>query len=163
MFEIRKATVADIPLIRELTYRIWPQTYASILTQEQIDYMLEMMYSKESLEKQMTIEGCQFIIVYEENKPCGFASYNEEEPQRWKLNKIYILQDQQGKGTGKYVINYILEEIKKHNAVSLFLQVNQHNSAKAFYERLGFIETDFINLDIGRGFFMNDYIMEKKL
>ena len=163
MFEIKKATVEDIPLIRELTYRIWPQTYASILTQEQIDYMLEMMYSEESLQKQMTKDDCQFIIVYEKDKPCGFASYNEEEPQRWKLNKIYILQDQQGKGTGKYVINYILDEIKKHNAVSLFLQVNQHNTAKAFYERLGFIETDFINLDIGSGFFMNDYIMEKKL
>lgn len=163
MFEIKKATAADIPLIRELTFRVWPQTYASILTQEQIDYMLEMMYSESSLQKQIEKDGCQFIIVYEDGNPVGFASYNEEETQRWKLNKIYILQNQQGKGTGKYVINYILEEIKSQNATSLFLQVNQYNTAKAFYERLGFIETDFINLDIGNGFFMNDYIMEKKL
>ena len=163
MFEIKKATVADIPLIRELTFRVWPQTYASILTKEQIDYMLKMMYSESSLQNQITTDGCQFIIVYEDGNPVGFASYNEEEPQRWKLNKIYILQNQQGKGTGKYVINYILEEIKNQNAVSLFLQVNQHNKARIFYERLGFIETDFINLDIGNGFFMNDYIMEKKV
>jgi ribosomal protein S18 acetylase RimI-like enzyme len=73
------------------------------------------------------------------------------------------LQNQQGKGTGKYVINYIIEEIKKQNAASIFLQVNQHNNAKIFYERLGFAEVDFINLDIGNGFFMNDFIMEKKL
>lgn len=163
MFEIKKATVADIPLIRELTYRVWPQTYISILTQEQIDYMLEMMYSTSSLQKQITSDGCQFIIVYDNGNPVGFASYSEEEPQRWKLNKIYVLQNQQGKGTGKYVINYILEEIKKQSGTSLFLQVNQHNKAKTFYERLGFVETDFINLDIGNGFFMNDYIMEKKL
>ena len=163
MFEIKNATDADIPLIRELTYRVWPQTYASILTQEQIDYMLEMMYSESSLHKQIAIDGCQFIIVYENGNPVGFASYHEEQPHRWKLNKIYILQNQQGKGTGKYVIDYIIEEIKKQNAQSLFLQVNQYNKAKAFYERLGFIETDFINLDIGNGFFMNDYIMEKKI
>jgi len=163
MFQIKKAGIDEIALIRELTFRVWPQTYASIITQEQIDYMLEMMYSTSSLEKQMTEQGCQFIIVFEDGNPVGFASYNEEEPKRWKLNKIYILQNQQGKGTGKYVINYIIDEIKKQSASSLFLQVNRNNNAKAFYERLGFDEVDLINLDIGNGFFMNDYIMEKKL
>ena len=163
MYEIKKAETGDIPLIRELTFRVWPQTYASILSQEQIDYMLEMMYSEASLKKQMTEDGCQFIIVYEDGNPVGFASYSEEEPKRWKLNKIYVLQNQQGKGTGKHVINYIIEEIKKQNANSLFLQVNRYNNAKAFYEKLGFIEIDFINLDIGNGYFMNDYVMEKKL
>jgi len=111
----------------------------------------------------MTKDRCQFIIVYENGNPVGFASYNEEEAQRWKLNKIYVLQNQQGKGTGKYVINYIIEEIKKQNANSLFLQVNRYNNAKAFYEKLGFTEIDFISLDIGNGYFMNDYVMEKKL
>jgi len=163
MFEIKKATVTDIPLIRELTFRVWPQTYASILTHEQIDYMLEMMYSESSLKKQITDDGCEFIIVYEDGNPVGFASYSEEEQQRWKLNKIYVLQNQQGKGTGKFVLNYIIEKIKNHNATSLFLQVNQNNNAKIFYEKLGFTEVDFINLDIGNGYFMNDYIMEKKL
>jgi len=163
MFDIRKAGVNDISLIRELTFRVWPQTYASILTQEQIDYMLEMMYSENSLQKQIKEDGCQFIIVFEDGNPVGFASYHEAEPRRWKLNKIYILQNQQGKGTGKFVIKYIIDEIKQQNANSLFLQVNQHNNAKAFYEHLGFSEVDFINLDIGHGFFMNDYIMEKNL
>jgi N-acetylglutamate synthase-like GNAT family acetyltransferase len=163
MFEIKKAEIDDIPLIRELTFRVWPQTYASILSQEQIDYMLEMMYSEFSLKNQMTKDGCQFIIVYENGNPVGFASYSEEETQRWKLNKIYVLQNQQGKGTGKHMINYIIEEIKKQNANSLYLQVNRYNNAKSFYEKLGFAEIDFINLDIGNGYFMNDYVMEKKL
>ena len=163
MFEIKKAGIDEIPLIRELTFRVWPQTYASILSQEQIDYMLEMMYSESSLKKQMTEGGCQFIIIYENGNPVGFASYSEEETQRWKLNKIYVLQNQQGKGTGKHMINYIIEEIKKQNANSLYLQVNRYNNAKTFYEKLGFAEIDFINLDIGNGYFMNDYVMEKKL
>lgn len=163
MFEIKKAGIDDIPLIRELTFRVWPQTYASILSREQIDYMLDMMYSEASLNKQMSQGGCHFIIVYDDGNPVGFASYNEEEAGRWKLNKIYVLQNQQGKGTGKYVINYIIEEIKKQNGSSLFLQVNRYNNAKVFYEKLGFNEIDFINLDIGHGYFMNDYIMEKKL
>ena len=163
MFEIKKAEIDDIALIRELTFLVWPQTYASILSQEQIDYMLEMMYSESSLKKQMTEDGCKFIIVYENGNPVGFASYSEEQLHKWKLNKIYVLQNQQGKGTGKYLINYIIDEIKKQNANSLFLQVNRYNNAKTFYEKLGFTEIAFINLDIGNGYFMNDYVMEKKL
>lgn len=163
MFEIRNATTEEIPLIRELTFRVWPQTYASILTQQQIDYMLDMMYSETSLQRQMTKEGCQFIIVYENGNPVGFASYSEVKPKKWKLHKIYILQNRQGKGTGRFVIDHIIDEIKTKNGSSLFLQVNKHNKAKSFYEKLGFAEVDFINLDIGNGFFMTDYIMEKKL
>jgi len=63
LFTIRKATPEDIPLIRELCYKVWPQTFASILSQDKIDYMLEYMYSAASLQKQME-EGSQFIFVY---------------------------------------------------------------------------------------------------
>ena len=163
MFEIRKALVEDIPVIRELTFRVWPQTYASIISQEQIDYMLEMMYSEASLAKQMTEEGCTFIIVYENGNPVGFASFAETEPGIWKLHKIYILQNQQGKGTGKFVINHIISTIKERKAEALQLQVNRHNKAKEFYERLGFTVLKIADFDIGNGYFMNDYVMEKKL
>ena len=162
MFSIKKATIADIALIRELTYKVWPQTYADILTKQQIDYMLAMMYSEQSLEKQMA-GGSQFIFVYEDAEPVGFASYEEIKPTAWKLHKIYVLTSQQGKGTGKFVIDHIVEEIRKQGAISLELQVNRNNRAKGFYEKLGFIEREMINLDIGNGFFMNDYVMEKKI
>ena len=113
MLSIRTASVKDIPLIKELTFAIWPQTYRSIISQQQIDYMLDMMYSTESLQKQMEEDGCTFIIVYDEKEPVGFASYVESDPAIWKLNKIYVLPSQQGKGTGKFIINYIISQIKK--------------------------------------------------
>lgn len=163
MFEIKKASTADIPLIRELTFRIWPQTYAPILSQEQIDYMLDMMYSETSLTKQMTTEGCHFIIVYENKKPVGFASFGETEPGIWKLHKIYILPTQQGKGSGRFALDYIIETIKEKGATALQLQVNRYNKAKDFYEKLGFAVIKIADFDIGNGYFMNDYVMEKKL
>ncbi len=162
MFSIRKTTYIDIPLIRELTYKVWPQTYASILSPEQITYMLDMMYSEESLKKQMN-EGAQFIIVYDELEPAGFASYQQIETGVYKLHKIYVLPSQQGKGTGRFIIDQVIQEIKNKGALSLKLQVNINNKAKSFYEKLGFREKELINLDIGNGFFMNDYIMEKTI
>ena len=127
MLAVTKATASDIPLCRHLTFDIWPKTYSVVISKEQIDYMLEMMYNPATLQKQMEEDGCTFIIVYDDKEPVAFASYNETEPQLWKLNKIYILQSQQGKGTGKFIINYIVAEIKTKHAKALQLQVNREN------------------------------------
>jgi GNAT superfamily N-acetyltransferase len=162
VLNIRNATVDDIPVIRELTFRIWPQTYTAIISQQQIDYMLEMMYSEGSLKKQME-EGSRFILVLDEKEAVGFASYGEIEPGVYKLHKIYILFSQQGKGTGSFVIDYIISKIRKQGAIALQLQVNRNNKAKSFYEKLGFAVIEEADFDIGNGWFMNDYVMEKKL
>lgn len=161
MLNIRNASVDDVPLIRELALKIWPQTYASIISKEQIEFMLEMMYSDDSLKEQM-IEGCIFIIVEDGKVPVGFASYEEIKPAIFKLHKIYILANQQGKGTGRYMVDYIISDIRNQGAKTLQLQVNRNNNAKIFYERLGFEVIKEADFDIGNGFFMNDYVMEKK-
>jgi len=162
MHSIRKAGISDVSLIRELTFKVWPQTYAPILSQAQIDYMLEMMYSETSLQQQME-SGCNFFIVYDNEEAVGFASFQHTGEGVYKLHKIYVLPSQQGKGTGKFLLNHIIEEIKKEDAASLQLQVNRFNKAKDFYEKLGFIVIKEADFDIGNGYFMNDYVMEKKL
>jgi len=162
VLKIRKASITDIPLIRDLTFRIWPQTYTGLLTPEQIEYMLGMMYSESSLEKQMN-SGSQFIFVYDDEEPVGFAAYFSKELSIYKLDKIYILPSQQGKGTGRFVIDYIVDELKKKEASALQLQVKRDNKARFFYEKLGFKILHEINVDIGNGYFKNDYLMEKKL
>jgi N-acetylglutamate synthase-like GNAT family acetyltransferase len=162
MLDIRNASIKDIPLIQELTYQIWPQTYAPILSKEQIDYMLEMMYSDTSLQQQM-VDGARFLIAYDDKVPVGFAAFQEIKPTLFKLHKIYVLGTKHGKGTGRFMINHIIEEIRKQGASTLQLQVNRHNKAKDFYELLGFTIIEEADFDIGNGYFMNDYVMEKKI
>ncbi|MBS1622231.1 MAG: GNAT family N-acetyltransferase [Bacteroidetes bacterium] len=160
MYKIRNATTEDISLIRELTFQVWPQTYAAILSKEQITYMLEMMYSEASLIRQME-DGCRFIIASENEEPVGFASFQQTEPGVFKLHKIYVLTSQQGKGTGKFIIDHIINEIKSQNAKALQLQVNRYNKAIDFYLKSGFRIVKEIDLEIGEGYFMNDYVMER--
>lgn len=161
-YNIQYATAADIPLIRELALKIWPQTYASILSADKITYMLELMYSPASLAQQME-KGAQFLFLYDDIEPVAFASYQETDPGIFKLHKIYVLISQQGKGAGRFIIDHILAEIKKKGATALQLQVNRNNKARSFYEKLGFTVIEEIDLDIGSGHIMDDYIMEKKL
>lgn len=163
MLSIRNAAIKDIPLIRALCFKVWPQTYSSLLSKEQVDYMLEMMYSEASLKKQMIDEDCRFIFVYDNDEPVGFASFSETDPMIFKLHKIYILQNQQGRGTGKFIIDYIIDTIKSEGATALRLQVHRKNKAIKFYEKSGFTILFEFKFDIGKGYIMDDYMMEKNL
>jgi len=109
---IRSASITDIELIRSLCFEVWPQTYASIISQEQIEYMLDRMYSPLSLQQQME-EGAHFILLYNDALPIGFASYQVITPTHCKLHKLYVLPTQQGKGGGRVMISTFLSKSKK--------------------------------------------------
>ena len=87
---------------------------------------------------------------------------SHENADVYHLNKIYLLNGQQGKNMGKKMLDYIIEEIKKSGAKALQLNVNRYNSAVHFYEKQGFKIIREEDIDIGEGFFMNDYVMEKE-
>lgn len=159
---IRKATEDYIPLIRQLTSRVWPQTYIPIIGEEQVNYMLEMMYSAESLTAQLK-EGNEFIIVYDGEEPVGFASFGLVSPNTYKLHKLYVLTSMHGKGAGRYMIGEIIKKLIERNARQLLLNVNRNNPAKKFYEKLGFTVIKEEDIAIGNGYFMNDYVMSISL
>lgn len=161
MLSIKIATVADIPLIRNLSFRIWPATYFPIIGEKQVAYMLSLFYSPEILERQMTEQGQTFIICYDDETPVAFAAYSEIEPLVYKLHKIYALPQRQRTGIGQYMLAYIVNDLRSRNATALRLNVNRHNHvAKAFYEKTGFKHFMEEDIDIGGGFFMNDHVLE---
>ena len=156
---IRTAAIADINIIRQLAEATWPDAYGEIISEEQINYMLNLIYNDGALTEQMQ-KGHTFFIANFNGTDIGFASVSEDGSEGCKLNKLYVLPSIQKSGAGKALleeaINYT--RIKKHNR--LFLQVNKANKAKDFYIKMGFtIEKEYV-LDIGNGFVMDDYIME---
>ena len=124
--------------------------------------MLDLMYGESSLREQMEKDH-SFLILSDHNEPQGFASYSEIEPSLWKLHKLYVLPSYQGKGGGRSLIDFILNDVKSKGGKALQLNVNRNNKAKDFYERLGFRVIRSEDIDIGNGYFMNDYIMELRV
>jgi diamine N-acetyltransferase len=164
MSEIRNAEIDDIETIRELAYKIWPAAYEEILGKAQLDYMLEKIYSLSSLHNQFNVLKHHFIMVVEDDTPIGFASFcAHDDPKVYHLHKIYVLPGEQGKNVGKQVLDYIISAIKTGGATALQLNVNRFNKALHFYEKQGFKIIREEDIDIGSGFFMNDYVMEKKI
>jgi GNAT superfamily N-acetyltransferase len=160
--QITLAGLTDRDFIRSVSERTWPSTYGHIISQEQIDFMLEWMYSDASLEKQMNT-GCEFYIANLNGNDVGFCSVSPEAEDTnevaHKLNKLYILPSAQGTGAGKALLNKSIEVAKAAGSSSLFLQVNKQNDAYTFYLKHGFVKEQEFKFDIGNGFFMDDYVM----
>ncbi|MDE3252389.1 MAG: GNAT family N-acetyltransferase [Bacteroidota bacterium] len=159
---IRNAGITDIAVIQHIAYQTWPAAYGNILSEAQLDYMLEKMYSEKALQTQME-EGHQFFLAEKEEGPFGFASVSEEAPEIFKLNKLYVLPHIQKTGAGKALLKEVIRYARSNKGKRLQLQVNRHNAAKHFYINQGFGIIREADTDIGNGFFMNDFIMEKLL
>lgn len=161
MFSIRKATTNDIPLIHEMAWVVFPHTYKEILTPEQIDYMMEWMYSEDSLHKQMEKDGHIYYLAFKEDEPAGYLSIQPEGEHVFHLQKIYVLPSFQGMKLGKQLFEQAIKAIKElHPApCQMRLNVNRQNKALAFYERMGMVKVDEGDFPIGNGYYMNDFIM----
>jgi ribosomal protein S18 acetylase RimI-like enzyme len=153
----------EIPALQTLAHATWEPTYQSILSQEQIQFMYEDIYSEESLREQMH-NGQKFYFIQEAAENVGFLSVTDTNTAegRFKLNKLYVLPQLHGQGLGRRAMEAAICLVEKHHGKIMELNVNRHNKAKDFYERCGFIITREEDIPIGE-YWMNDYVMEKKL
>jgi diamine N-acetyltransferase len=162
--EIRNAGVADIPLLRTLAQTIWRACYPAIISIEQIEFMLEWMYSEEQIRGEMDRGVAWEIIELGEQGPIGFISYQLEADSRVKLNKLYILPDFQRRGIGRHAMSHVLERARSLGGTSVWMQVNKRNhAAVAAYQRAGFAIDKEAVFDIGGGYVMDDFLMSKPL
>ncbi|MBC7400084.1 MAG: GNAT family N-acetyltransferase, partial [Mucilaginibacter sp.] len=135
-----------------------------ILEKEQIEFMLGEIYSHKKLTTQID-QGLQtFLLLSEGEVPVAFAAYSprEDDPDIYKLHKIYCLPSTQGKGYGKVLLNEVIAKVIEAGKSVLELNVNRHNNAKSFYEKMGFSIAYEEDIAIGP-YWMNDYVMRKEL
>jgi GNAT superfamily N-acetyltransferase len=160
---IRQATDSDIQAINELAEKIWWPSYRNIISDEQISFMLNDMYSSESLREQMN-SGIEFLIVERDKLPLAFAGFSETDTknQVFKLHKLYVLPTEQGQGTGRKLIEHVSSLAKAKGGKILELNVNRGNPAHHFYSKIGFDIYQTIDINYHH-FVLNDYVMRKKL
>ncbi len=165
ILELKKATTADIPIIRNIAMATWPVTYGGIISANQIAYMLNMMYAENVLLQQMQSGEQEFIIAFQNDTPIAFTGFGvvKIEPLTYKLHKLYVLPSIQKTGAGQRLLQEVETIAKAAGAVQLILNVNRANNALAFYQQKGFTVIEDMELDIGHGFYMTDHVMGKDL
>ena len=157
---IRQASKDDCSAINKLAHSIWHSHYPGIITIQQIDFMLEKMYSIEKL-NQLLDSGSIILVAEEDEKLLGYICFREETENSFFLDKLYVATALQHKNIGSLLLEAMLSSLSEDIVVRL--QVNRSNfKAINFYFKKGFVIERSEDFDLGNGFFMNDFVMIKK-
>jgi ribosomal protein S18 acetylase RimI-like enzyme len=157
-------TTSDAFTISTLAKVIWRHHYASIISSEQIDYMLTQRYQPNLIKKQLLNPEIWWRKLVLNTKIIGFSCcMRTARPNELKIDKFYIHCDYHRKGYGAMLMADAIETMTLNNLKSLILTVNKQNqSAILAYQHYGFEITGDSVVDIGGGFTMNDYLMHMK-
>ena len=162
---IRFAGKDDIPVIRTMADVVFRRTYKEILSPGQMEYMMDMMYSEESLAQQVAGAGKWFCIAELDGTPAAYVSYEREGAHPdgrplYHLQKLYVLPEYQRRHVGSGMLGFVTDHLRAENpgGFRVELNVNRNNPAVSFYEHAGMVRDRSGDFPIGSGFYMNDHI-----
>jgi len=159
-FKLAKTNL-DFNTISVLAKNIWTEHYTPIIGLDQVNYMLEKFQSEIAIQNQINIDSYKYYLIINENTAIGYLSIKNNDDALF-LSKIYIDKSCRGKGFGKIAINFIEEQAKDLNCQKIYLTVNKYNMNSIMaYQKIGFIKTEELVIDIGNGYVMDDFRMEK--
>jgi GNAT superfamily N-acetyltransferase len=156
-------TPQQLDAVAGLAHEIWYEYYVPLIGRAQVDYMVGKFQSSGAMQQQLH-EGYEYFTTERDGQPIGYCAVQEQPAQNSLfLSKLYLLRDARGGGTGRVCMEFIEQLARRRGLTLLWLTVNKGNPAVKAYERLGFrIAADLV-MDIGGGFVMDDYRMEKSL
>ena len=165
IIQISPVSRADVDAIAALARIVWQDAYPGIISQAQIDYMLEQRYNTLRLLEELGMPNLWWDKATVDGELAAFAStLTSEKPGELKLDKLYVDPLRQRLGLGGRLIAHVSERALAQGCTTLILAVNKRNEpAIAAYTKHGFVVRDAVRVDIGNDFVMDDFIMEKSL
>jgi ribosomal protein S18 acetylase RimI-like enzyme len=155
------ATAIDIETVARLAKEIWYEHYVPIIGREQVDYMVPRMQSVPAIAAQIA-EGYEYFLAAVDGEEVGYAAVRSEDGAVF-LSKLYVRKSARRSGIARRMLAHLEDSARVRGLRSIWLTVNKENPALQAYLRLGFRVTGPIVTDIGDGFVMDDYRMEKTI
>lgn len=156
-------TDTQIVQLAKLARTIWYTYFPDIISQSQTEYMVSLFQSEPAIADQIHHDGFTYYFINVDGCAVGYAGIRATKTELC-LSKLYLSKEFRGQGIARVALSF-LEKCCAEKSLSLIrLTVNRYNeSTIRIYEKMGFeiIRTSVSN--IGGGFVMDDYIMEKRL
>ena len=161
MLRLRPVSSEEMPSLAALASFIWHEYFPCILSESQIDYMVDRFQSEPAMRSQVAEKGYRYYFIVDDGSVVGYTAIVPEGDVLF-ISKVYLLKEHRGKGLGTQAIKCIFDICSKEGFRSAYLTVNRGNAkAISAYERNGFRTVREQVTDIGNGFVMDDYVMEK--
>jgi ribosomal protein S18 acetylase RimI-like enzyme len=152
----------DLQELSILASEIWHEYFPGIISDLQVDYMVEKYQSYDAIRRQIT-EGYEYYFVKEYGFVLGYIGIHCE-PEKLFLSKLYLKREYRGKGLFHAMLSFCENVARSRGLHAMYLTVNRENKPTiAVYLKKGFHIVSDKKADIGNGFFMDDHIMEKSL
>lgn len=162
--EIRLAAAADFSTIESIARKTWPLAYGTVLSKEQLNYMLDLFYSKSALKADVLIKKHYYYLAFSQGEAVGFAGIEHQYlPNTTKLHKLYVLPHFQRQNLGIQLLDFVSKIALEAGCSALTLNVNRYNSAKKFYKKNGFTVVKSEDIELEHGYLMEDYVLVKSL
>ena len=164
--EFRKVSADEWFTIHTIAHKTWPTAYGEMISIQQLNYMLDLIYSESSIRRQIENMRHEYIIGYQSGKQVGFASIEQhfKNANQLMIHKLYVLPEFQGRGLGKIFIKYITTLALDASHDILCLKVfHKNQKGIAFYKSIGFLIYGEEETDIGNGYEILDYVMTKNV
>jgi diamine N-acetyltransferase len=169
MSPLKTVEVLDSALVEKvamLADEIWTEYYTPIIGREQVRYMFDKFQSADSIARQIAEERYRYYLLYQRDEtPIGYmAAVDQPSEQALFLSKIYFKKETRGRGYGGESLRFLEGLARQNQRTKISLTVNKYNlSSIAAYEKMGFKKVRAVVADIGGGFFMDDYVLEKSV
>ncbi|MDI9400904.1 MAG: GNAT family N-acetyltransferase [Limisphaerales bacterium] len=153
----------EIPALVGLAAEIWREHFPPIIGAEMVEYMLEKFQSEPAIRRQMEEEAVRYYFIEEAAERVGYMAIRPE-PEALFLSKIYLRQSFRGRGLSRIAMDFLVSFCREHRLCKIWLTVNRFNLGPiAAYEKLGFRKVRTQCVDVGQGYVMDDYVMEKEV
>lgn len=161
---IQVQSKAQIQVVAQLADTIWREHFTAVIGIEQVNYMLAKYQNFNAIKMQIELGWSYYLFKMDDEHVAYCALIPDAKKHRVMLSKLYVRNDYRGKGLGSYILNFIEGEYKGGSNKYLWLTVNRFNTNSInWYKHHQFTVIDEVKKDIGKGYFMDDYIMEKQL
>lgn len=155
--------VGGLSEVADMADEIWHEYFPCILTDEQIDYMVDRFQSERAMREQVSEKGYEYALIVTDEGRVGYTGISVSGDKLF-ISKLYLKKEYRGKGYGTGAMRIIFDIGRQRGSESVYLTVNKRNDrAIRSYTSNGFKTVQSIVTDIGDGFVMDDYVMEKVL
>ena len=154
--QLRLSDEAGIREMSDMATAIVREHFDPLIGKEQNDYMLALFQSRDAIRRQLET-GYRYYFVRLEGRNIGFVAFYPKDDSMY-LSKFYLYREARGKGYSRRMMDFVIRETRSAGLAGIELNVNRNNSACRAYEHLGFKIIRSEKNDIGRGFYMDDYV-----
>ena len=159
---LKVKTLEEIQVVCDIADEIWHEHFTPIIGIDQVEYMINKFQSFNAIKEQID-SGYEYYLFNYKGEFVGYTGIKKEDLSLF-LSKIYVKKEYRGNKIAKDAMKFMIELCKTMSLEKIWLTVNKYNdNTIAAYEKIGFIKTRMQKADIGNGFFMDDYIMEKAI